>query len=69
MSGACYLPLTNLLILQMLFWGHTAEEPPEDKMTIGHENTGFVVAMGKDVTGYKIGDPVGCLGSSYACCE
>ncbi|KAM5352824.1 hypothetical protein ACJ41O_005546 [Fusarium nematophilum] len=55
----------------MLFWGHTAEEPPNDTVTIGHENTGYVVGMGKDVTGFKIGDPVGCLGCSYACydCE
>ncbi|KAH8782713.1 hypothetical protein F5883DRAFT_599164 [Diaporthe sp. PMI_573] len=55
----------------MLFWGHTREEPPTDLMTIGHENTGHVVAMGKNVTGFKIGDPVGCLGCSYACydCE
>ena len=53
----------------MLFWGHTAEEPPEDTVTIGHENTGFVIAMGNDVTGFEIGDPVGCLGCSYACCK
>lgn len=53
----------------MLFWGHTAEEPPEDRMTIGHENTGFVVAKGKNVTGIQIGDAVGCLGCSFACCE
>lgn len=52
----------------MLFWGHTAEEPPEDRMTIGHENTGFVVAKGKNVTGIQIGDAVGCLGCSFACC-
>ncbi|ORY69036.1 chaperonin 10-like protein [Pseudomassariella vexata] len=53
----------------MLFWGHTAEEPPTDTITIGHENTGFVVALGKDVKNFKIGDPVGCLGCSYACYE
>ena len=53
----------------MLFWGHTAEKPPTDKITIGHENTGTVVAMGKNVTGFKIGDKVGCLGCSSACCE
>lgn len=54
---------------QMLFWGHTAEEPPTDLMTIGHENTGYIVAVGKSVTGLSIGDHVGCLGSSYACCK
>lgn len=53
----------------MLFWGHTAEEPPTETITIGHENTGYVVALGKDVKGFKIGDPVGCLGCSYACCK
>ncbi|KAJ3458848.1 hypothetical protein MRS44_012957 [Fusarium solani] len=55
----------------MLFWGHTAEEPPTDKITIGHENTGYVVGVGKDVKGFKVGDLVGCLGCSYACydCE
>jgi D-arabinose 1-dehydrogenase-like Zn-dependent alcohol dehydrogenase len=53
----------------MLFWGHTAEKPPTDRMTIGHENTGFVVARGKNVKGFDIGDPVGCLGCSYACCK
>ena len=53
----------------MLFWGHTAEEPPTDRMTIGHENTGYVVAMGKEVKGFNIGDPVGCLNCSYACCK
>ena len=53
---------------QMLFWGHTAEEPPTDKITIGHENTGYVVGVGKDVKGFKVGDLVGCLGCSYACC-
>lgn len=52
----------------MLFWGHTAEEPPEDRMTIGHENTGFVVAKGKNVSNIDIGDEVGCLGCSFACC-
>ncbi|KAJ8116178.1 hypothetical protein OPT61_g2335 [Boeremia exigua] len=53
----------------MLFWGHTAEKPPTDKITIGHENTGHVVAKGRNVTGFEIGDPVGCLGCSYACYE
>ncbi|KAK4869548.1 hypothetical protein LT330_005930 [Penicillium expansum] len=55
----------------MLFWGHTAEKPPMEKVTIGHENTGTVAAIGRNVTGFKIGDPVGCLGCSYACydCE
>ncbi|KAJ5360454.1 hypothetical protein N7517_009645 [Penicillium concentricum] len=53
----------------MLFWGHTAEKPPMEKVTIGHENTGTVAAMGRNVTGFKIGDPVGCLGCSYACYE
>lgn len=52
----------------MLFWGHTAEKPPMEKVTIGHENTGTVAAIGRNVTGFKIGDPVGCLGCSYACC-
>ncbi|KGO61326.1 Polyketide synthase, enoylreductase [Penicillium expansum] len=51
----------------MLFWGHTAEKPPMEKVTIGHENTGTVAAIGRNVTGFKIGDPVGCLGCSYAC--
>ncbi|KAJ5339169.1 hypothetical protein N7452_005897 [Penicillium brevicompactum] len=53
----------------MLFWGHTAEKPPMEKVTIGHENTGLVAAVGKNVTGFKVGDPVGCLGCSYACYE
>ncbi|KAL4897835.1 GroES-like protein [Aspergillus ambiguus] len=53
----------------MLFWGHTAEKPPMDKVTIGHENTGVVVAVGSKVQGFKIGDKVGCLGCSYACYE
>ncbi|KAH7207730.1 chaperonin 10-like protein [Fusarium oxysporum] len=55
----------------MLFWGHTGEEPLTDRTTIGHENTGYVVGIGKDVKGFKIGDLVGCLGCSYACydCE
>ncbi|KAJ5753583.1 uncharacterized protein N7511_007736 [Penicillium nucicola] len=53
----------------MLFWGHTAEKPPMEKVTIGHENTGTVVAVGRNVTGFKIGDLVGCLGCSYACYE
>ncbi|KAH6663990.1 hypothetical protein F5X68DRAFT_144269 [Plectosphaerella plurivora] len=55
----------------MLFWGHTAEKPPTDAITIGHENTGTIVAMGKNVTGFNIGDRVGCLGCSSACynCE
>lgn len=39
-----------------------------EKVTIGHENTGTVAAIGRNVTGFKIGDPVGCLGCSYACC-
>ncbi|KAI1046849.1 hypothetical protein LB505_009713 [Fusarium chuoi] len=51
----------------MLFWGHTGEEPLTDRTTIGHENTGYVVGIGKDVEGFKIGDLVGCLGCSYAC--
>ncbi len=52
----------------MLFWGHTAEKPPMEKVTIGHENTGIVTAMGSKVTGFMVGDKVGCLGCSYACC-
>jgi threonine dehydrogenase-like Zn-dependent dehydrogenase len=53
----------------MLFWGHTAETPPKSRITIGHENTGEVVALGKSVTGFSVGDKVGCLGCSYACCK
>ncbi|KAJ5378263.1 Polyketide synthase enoylreductase [Penicillium cataractarum] len=53
----------------MLFWGHTAEKPPTDKVTLGHENTGIVAAMGSKVEGFKVGDRVGCLGCSYACYE
>ncbi|KAL1619750.1 hypothetical protein SLS56_009951 [Neofusicoccum ribis] len=53
----------------MLFWGHTAERPSENTVTIGHENTGEVVAVGKDAKGFKVGDKVGCLGCSYACYE
>ena len=53
----------------MLFWGHTAEKPPTDRITLGHENTGYVVALGKNVKDFKIGDAVGCLGCSYACCK
>ncbi|EOD45473.1 putative alcohol dehydrogenase protein [Neofusicoccum parvum UCRNP2] len=52
---------------EMLFWGHTAEKPSGNTVTIGHENTGEVVAVGKDAKGFKIGDKVGCLGCSYAC--
>lgn len=40
----------------------------EENVTIGHENTGIVVAMGNNVKGFKIADKVGCLGCSYACC-
>lgn len=40
-----------------------------DKVTIGHENTGFVTAIGSNVQGFKVGDVVGCLGCSYACCK
>lgn len=39
-----------------------------EKVTIGHENTGIVTAMGSKVTGFMVGDKVGCLGCSYACC-
>ncbi|KAL4876848.1 chaperonin 10-like protein [Aspergillus karnatakaensis] len=53
----------------MLFWGHTAEKPPMEKVTIGHENTGIVVSIGSKVSGFKVGDKVGCLGCSYACYE
>ncbi|KAH7127305.1 hypothetical protein EDB81DRAFT_697483 [Dactylonectria macrodidyma] len=55
----------------MLFWGHTAEEPLEDTVTIGHENTGYVTSVGMNVKNFKVGDQVGCLGCSYACydCE
>lgn len=53
----------------MNFWGHSAPATTEENVTIGHENTGIVVDMGKDVKGFKIGDKVGCLGCSYACCE
>lgn len=53
----------------MLFWNHTAEKPESDRITLGHENTGHVVAKGKMVKGFEIGDPVGCLGCSYACCK
>ena len=60
---------SNFCSIKMLFWGHTAETPPMEKVTIGHENTGTVVAMGSQVKGFQIGDPVGCLGCSYACCE
>jgi D-arabinose 1-dehydrogenase-like Zn-dependent alcohol dehydrogenase len=52
----------------MLFWGHTAEKPPMEKVTIGHENTGIVAAVGSKVQGFRVGDKVGCLGCSYACC-
>ncbi|KAL2784601.1 chaperonin 10-like protein [Aspergillus keveii] len=55
----------------MLFWGHTAEKPPMEKVTVGHENTGIVAAVGSNVQGFRVGDKVGCLGCSYACydCE
>lgn len=39
-----------------------------DKVTLGHENAGIVVALGSRVEGFKVGDRVGCLGCSYACC-
>jgi D-arabinose 1-dehydrogenase-like Zn-dependent alcohol dehydrogenase len=53
----------------MNFWGHSAPEASEQNVTIGHENTGVVVDMGSAVRGFKVGDKVGCLGCSYACCE
>ncbi|RDW76939.1 hypothetical protein BP6252_04992 [Coleophoma cylindrospora] len=61
-ASLCHSDLMN-------FWGHSAPEMIEDDVTIGHENTGIVTAMGKGVTGFKIGDKVGCLGCSYACYE
>lgn len=64
-----FVCLESWPISQMLFWGHTAEKPPMDKVTIGHENTGFVTAIGSNVQGFKVGDVVGCLGCSYACCK
>lgn len=53
----------------MLFWDGTAEPATTENVTIGHENTGVVLEVGRNTTGFKIGDKVGCLGCSYACCE
>jgi threonine dehydrogenase-like Zn-dependent dehydrogenase len=53
----------------MLFWDGTAEPATTEDVTIGHENTGVVVDIGKGTEGFKVGDKVGCLGCSYACCE
>ena len=41
--------------------------PPMEKVTIGHENTGTVVAIGSQVKWFQVSDPVGCLGCSYVC--
>ena len=38
----------------MLFWG-----PP---FTLGHENAGWVYALGSDVTGLDVGEPVSPYG-------
>ncbi|KAH6723461.1 chaperonin 10-like protein [Leptodontidium sp. MPI-SDFR-AT-0119] len=55
----------------MLFWDGTKEEATSENVTVGHENTGIVVEVGKNVKGFSVGDKVGCLGCSYACytCE
>lgn len=53
----------------MLFWDGTAEPATTESVTIGHENTGIVVELGSETTGFKVGDKVGCLGCSYACCK
>lgn len=54
---------------QMLFWGHTAEKSPAEKVTDGHENIGLVAEVDPKVREFRIGDKVGCLGCSYACCR
>ncbi|KAH8585504.1 hypothetical protein B0O99DRAFT_748985 [Bisporella sp. PMI_857] len=51
----------------MHFWDNTVEPATTENVTIGHENTGVVVEVGKNTTGFKVGDKVGCLGCSYAC--
>lgn len=53
----------------MLFWDGTAEPATAEDVTIGHENAGIVVQVGKGTKGFKVGDKVGCLGCSYACCK
>lgn len=53
----------------MLFWDGTKEEATSENVTVGHENTGIVVEVGKNVKGFSVGDKVGCLGCSYACCK
>lgn len=53
----------------MLFWEGTAEPATSEDVTIGHENTGVVVEVGKNAKGFMVGDKIGCLGCSYACCE
>ena len=52
----------------MLFWEGTAEPATSEDVTIGHENTGVVVEVGKNAKGFMVGDKIGCLGCSYACC-
>ena len=55
--------------LKMLFWDGTKEEATSENVTIGHENTGIVVEVGRNAKGFEVGDKVGCLGCSYACCK
>ena len=54
----------------MLFWGNSDQKPAvASRITLGHENTGVVVGLGSKVQGFKVGDKVGCLVTSYACCK
>ena len=54
----------------MLFWGHSDQKPAvESRITLGHENTGVVVGLGSKVQEFRVGDKVGCLMCSSACCK
>lgn len=38
----------------------------DSEMVLGYSNSGVVIAIGDDVTGFKVGDPVACAGGGYA---
>lgn len=41
--------------------------PTTDPITIGHEATGIVTSVGRNVPGFKPGDPVGFINAYHAC--